>query len=560
VSALSLAEELIHRHPRGVGGVLAGCAAAYLAMTFAVPLCVRGLYANDMNQNLAWAHRLGDPTLFSSAAAIAYEDYFYGRPGMRAIYGTLLHVADLELSAKLLSLALGAALLAIAYATGKHLGGGRRAAGAIGALALCMMFRPADLNIWAALHGGLPRSLGLALTMLGFSAAIAWRWWLFGVVLLAAGLVYPPAFALLSATGGARLLFEWRRAIAESRSSVLLLALFGVASAALVLALYGRAAPAEIGPPVTFTEALHMPALRPGGLAPLLVKDTPLGCILGTGFGFTPTLAVALATLGSASLLVRPRSDRLRDAGRAALALAVAGVLCHAAAYLFFFKLYHPMRYIAFSIPFAIWILAAQVALALSERVTISPLARARFTRNIGRGAAVAAVAFLAFCAFNLYRISPRGFDAGHTGLYRSPVTRAMCDAIERLPKDALIAAHPDGAGDVQFLCRRGVLVQADGLYPYRAKHFAAMHARMLAVTAALYATDWAPIQRLHERYGVDYFLVNHNSFRPDYSAWSDSYPELRVPDAGGKRFVLLEPAADRVVAADGDLVLVSLR
>jgi hypothetical protein len=53
------------------------CAGSYLFMLFGVPLLFDGLYTNDMNQNLAWAHRYLRPHALEPSPSAEYQYHSY---------------------------------------------------------------------------------------------------------------------------------------------------------------------------------------------------------------------------------------------------------------------------------------------------------------------------------------------------------------------------------------------------------------------------------------------------------------------------------------------------
>jgi hypothetical protein len=106
-----------------------------------------------------------------------------------------------------------------------------------------------------------------------------------------------------------------------------------------------------------------------------------------------------------------------------------------------------------------------------------------------------------------------------------------LCNAITNLPPRSLVATHLSIAGDVQFLCGRGVLVQLDDLFPYRRGYFEKARARAQSAMAAMYSSRWEDMAALGT-FGVTHVLIYRPPSTGKGDLWSVAYPFLAPPDS----------------------------
>ncbi len=532
---------------------------AYLGMTFGPLLAIRGLYSGDMNENLAWAWRLVMPDVFPGDVRMDYQATFWGWPGPAAIYAVLLRAFDLELAGKLVALALGVALVVLAARIGGRLGEGRAGAAAA-VLLLFAMFRPVELNIWAALQGGLPRSFAYPAIWLVLFAALGERGWVWAAGLVGALLFYPSTALIL---GGCSALYWTSLAFADwSRAKRLLPALaaggFSCLPIGLLLAQH-HLDDARWGAMPTFAQAAQHPFFQPGHLLASIAGPTRFASWWNTHAGFTPALAAATLLLMPLSLAMSRGRPALRRAFILAVCLLVSALVGYAAAYALFFRLYLPDRFMLYGAVPALWLFACVAAIGALSRASSSASA----LRAGSLAAAAAASVTVLFAAANLWRILPRDGGAGHVGHYRSPIPRSVLARIRALPRDARLAAPPRLAGDIPFLAARSVYLAVDDLHPFHLDFFHASLHRLDRLQAAMFATDWSAVERFAADAKIDAILVDRRSYSPETpdDDWSRAYPAMRVPPlAPGASWALLSAPASRVLASEGDFLLIDAR
>jgi hypothetical protein len=85
-------------------------------------------------------------------------------------------------------------------------------------------------------------------------------------------------------------------------------------------------------------------------------------------------------------------------------------------------------------------------------------------------------------------------------------------------PKDIVIASVTLETNNLPTFARRSVLVGNEGfLLPYHKKYYKEMSQRFDDLIKAQYSPDLAQVKQFLERYGVNFWLLQSDSFKPDY-------------------------------------------
>ncbi|HEY1380267.1 MAG TPA: hypothetical protein VGF55_25925 [Gemmataceae bacterium] len=496
----------------------------------------------DALAHLPWTYRWRDPGLFPNDIVTDYFHRYHLTPGVRAVYYVLVGLAGIDLTAASRLVAAGCFVATFGLLAATVRVGGARwpavVAGVAGGLALLALPRTDGYSPFYWLEGGVSRCPAAAVLLLAVyglarpsSAAV-------NVALLLGALTYPPALVIVAAAAViAGLARRPREAVGD-----LLRLTPGAAAAALVIGLwYPLGVDERFGPLVTWADVAsapeiaahhfpHGPALVTGTLLPWLTVNAPA----------LAALAVQACVAGF---------DRL---WRASATLLAAGLVAAVASHVLWPRLYDVERYISWPQRVVLVTTVAAVLARLADRPAAGRLAVAA----VGVYLVVAAAAG----AYRFSRFPP---------LWEVPA--AVTDFLAAAPADALVAAYPGDGDAVPYFARRSLLVHPVALYPYHRDFHREMVARFEATRDAVYATDWAAVRRLRDRYSVRYLVVDRSRFRPDrYEAMLSRHVCLipmaeagymadllaRGPD---QPFVLRSPPPAAVVAEDGDDVIVDL-
>jgi hypothetical protein len=368
-----------------------------------------------------------------------------------------------------------------------------------------------------------------------------------GVAWLFAALFYPVILVVLGLTGAAVFISDmWRerRLPAAFWSNALL------GAAALLIAIVSSRAPSGLGPTVTGDQAMIMAEFRPGGRLPMFGLPFSADWFndhhLALGWPWYSAIPFG------AALLFLWWTGQLRTIPYAGWALLAIGLGVWLFSRQILFTLYLPNRHARWSVACFVILAAAAVIGALTERV----LTRRRLAENVQLTAllngAIAVLAPLLVAAALL---------PGALRDLRQPVDSDLERAyvfIASLPKDTLVAAHPDLADFVPLRSRRSVLVSTEIALPFMLGYYGQLRPRIIASLRAAYATSLAEMDESLRPFGTDVMLTRASVFqKPDYFRPYDQLTqELR--ERGRRRgFVLRSPPADRVLFRSGDVLIV---
>ncbi len=532
-----------------LAGLWIGTLGAIAAARAFLPQLLRpDLYQGDLCQHVWWTYRFADPELFPHDPIAA----FMSRPlfalyGWQELYRLLVPYVDAQRLAETIPFLLAVAVVALAWILGVRCAG-RTLGGVVGAAYIILSGRLGDLE------GGLPRSFALPILMLGVWALMERRHLLFGLSSLVAALFYPPCAANLGVFGAVVLITRVARERALPRHWAVM-GLLGLAAVGVLLYAYAPAPPPEIGPRVTAAEARAMPQYWPGGRARFFEPDPIRYYFKSTRTGLE--IRPLQAALWVAAILVAGWLWR-QAVPMEAWVLLLTSLGCFVTAHLTLFALHYPNRYAKYALPvfFLMWLSAIvprllDAIMARWGRSVVLRPARRPLLVGVAALAVVAGSALTAgrSIASDLSRPEPAGLEEAYRFL------RSM-------PKDTLVAAHPLDADGVGLRARRSFLASMETSLPYYREYYRRVSERIEAELAACFATRWEDVERLHDRYGADVFLVNRRRYED--GGWHYFAPfeeENRARFAKGREagFVLLDPPRDRVLFSAGDYVVVRL-
>jgi hypothetical protein len=467
------------------------------------------LVQDDARQHIFWMARYRDPQLFQNDLIADYYETL-APLGHRALYWLASQVFEPLMVTKVLPLLLGLLAVVFTYLLIRRIGGGP-AAGLLGATLVSWYGWQND-----DLPSATPRAWLLPLMAALLWALASERRLLVLLVAVLSGLLYPPAAAIGLAVLCLNLVrFEgWRPRLASNRADWLL------TGAAMVLVLLvvlpTRGVEQRYGPLVTSEQARAMPEFQEGGRDAYFKKDLFAQWIqsrrsgLGAAAmnpvfrGNVPHLLelALLATALPLALLIYYRQRRPTGLNRRAvvlLYLLVASLGLFLLAHLLLFKLYLPTRYVRMSLPLVLGV-AAGLGLELSLRglaVLLRVPARPIF---VGLLAAILAVGIL-------------WYPANYYGAFREDPNPAISEWLRSQPPSVVVAGMPLDADYVPMFGQRTVVASTEYAISFHLGYYGEIRRRMRALVDGYFAASLPEVVAFAERYGVDLFLVNRDSF-----------------------------------------------
>jgi len=521
---------------------------------------------NEDAQTLWHFFPFRDTALFPNDYIRDYYLRVYYPLGYRLTFALLAPLVDPSVLSKMLPyLLLGVTVASVAIASLRL--GGLTSFFAAGVLCL------SSEVFLDRMAGGLPRAFGfpvLAFALLGLASGRV----MFLVTAVLLGMAFYPWAAVAPGLALAFLLFivphqdrgsarEW-----SLRRRIFLLGSVTAVSVLLTLpmALGGRAFGSRIAP----SRVGEYPEAGPGGrygpndrppfekFLPEAIRhtveafgrygpdDRPPFAKYGTRWKL---FGVGLAALMGSGLLLLSFRDA---AGRRVLALAAAVVAGHTLARALAPYLYLPERQLIYPIP----VLA--LCLVPTSAFVLGGFLGGRM-RSIGRPAAALLVTgfCLAFFGAGVRAWTGLNIDVRHD--------KGVHSFLASLPKDVLVAGFPAPRGKIQevpYFSRRRALIDFESHQAHHTGYVEEMRRRMRALIAAYFATEVAPITRLHDEFGVTHLIIDRADFGPKAPWYFEPFtPDIRRAHAAGreKGFAALK-LADLTVFSERDIFILDLR
>jgi hypothetical protein len=430
--------------------------------------------------------------------------------------------------------------------------------------------------------GGLPRSFAFPLMSVGFAALVFGRpYWLASITVISAGFYFSTGAMLGMCLAILLLIMPKReRGFAEEWSLGKRCAV--VTTTALLSALVVLPVMVQLKPydrVLRPADVAEYPETGAGGR--LTPRDSPpykkfhTEALLATGHAFINTsrpwleqirtwfghetipqplllylmiLFLPLGLIGTVGYLVLVRKD---IAARRSLIFPVAAFVCYMIAKVFSPYLYLPGRYVRFSIPILLTIVFPSAVTALAGLVG----------RRIGRPW-IKPIGGLLVCGLCLIALGGRvSSTAGLT--VRLKESDRIYDYLMTVPHNAIIAGWPNEVIDnVPYLSLRRALVSFEVHNVFHEGFVIEMRRRMNALINAYFATEVAPLLRLHHEFGVTHLIVDKTHYggnAPTYFKPFDRRIMQARAELGKRQAETLRQIAYAAVFSDNDLVVLDL-
>jgi hypothetical protein len=507
------------------------------------------LFINDAAHHIFWLYQYADPELFRGDLSIPY--FHTSAPwGYRGLYAIVAPLMDVLLAAEILSSVLLIGSLWLAWKIGASGDDTERPwQGLLVVVGLVILLR------WSVQKDLLPplalqRTFALPLLLLTLWALVSRRYAWVGASWLAAALFYPVVLPVQGLTAAVVFL----RDIIRDKRMPAWWVFNGIAGGlALAIAAFGMPVPPEVGPPFSYVQAMSMPEFGPHGRLVMYQESWVGDWLRGhrTGIGWSPytLLLIGLAT-GAAWVLGKRRRIPF-----AAWVMAIVGIGIWAAMRLFpeqlMFGLYLPNRHSRWAVG-----VFGMLAIGVGAAALIEVAARhfganvkestPRLRRWVAVSAPIAVTATLLPWAMSVLN---RPVDTDLENVYAFIAT---------LPKDTLVAAHPDLADFVPVRARRSVLTSTEISMAWMENYYKQMKPRVEASLRAAYATRIDEMDRELEPLGVDVMLTGPAVWRTQsyFAPFDDLVRDLQARGAV-EGYVLRSPPADRVLFRSGEYYVI---
>lgn len=517
------------------------------ALLFYGPYVARvDLFNNDVAHHVFWLYRYADAGLFPGDITV---DYFKTSAlwGYRALYAAIAPVFDALSAAEWLSVGLLATASWLAWQLGSMTRDGEpKTQGLLMVASLCVLVQVSqqrDLLPPVAFQ----RSFALPLLLWTLLALVRGSYRSVGASWVAAALVYPVVLPVQGLTAGICFAIDLVRHRRMPPAWVFNLV---AAVTALTIAGLGVPIPPDVGPALTYEQAMRLPEFGPAGRLRMYGSDGGLYGWLRdhrTGFGWSATI-IALTFLAIAAAWM---GGVLRRIPFAALVMGGVGTVIFASMRAFpellMFGLYLPNRHSRWAFG-----MLAMTAFAAGATVLIDRLRSRAILQGAGAPARLQAVVAIGLPVLIAVLMWPDSF-----ALWRQPVNQGLEDTyafVAELPRNTLVAAHPDLANYVPVRSRRSVLTSTEVSMAWMKGYYSQMKPRVEASLDAAYATSMEEMDFALAPYGVDVMITGPEVWtKTRYFAPFDTQFQ-RLQEKGRREgFALVDPPADRILFRSGD-------
>ena len=323
------------------------------------------------------------------------------------------------------------------------------------------------------------------------------------------GLFYPQTVLI---SGAVLTLSSWR-----DRQNIKIY-LLGLLTAAIILLIYA-AKTSEFGDIITLEQAKSLPEFMPGGRSAFFADNFREFWLLGRRSGFFPIeWQYSLMSAYGVSLfwLKRyphrfPLVQKIDKKMPILLQIFGAGLLLYCLAHLLLFRLHLPSRYSQHILRIII-ALVDGIAIAVLFNPVVNWIDR-QFFHHRKLFKSFGLIILLSLLLYPTYAVQAYPYRLG----YVKPETVELYQFLEQQPKDSLIATLGREADFIPSLAKRSVLVAEEYAIPYHWGYYQQIDRRIRDLITAQYSTDLDTVRQFIQKYQIDFWLINTDSFTIDY-------------------------------------------
>jgi len=497
-----------------------------LSLTFAAYYAILGMrqafqsayvVQDDAREYVFWMQRFVDPALFPNDLI---ADYFKSitPSGYASVYQLMAYLGIEPLTfSKLLPIALGLLLTVYGFKVSLQL----FPIPAAGFVAMQLL----NQGLWLRedLAAAAPRSFAAPLLLAFLYYLLRGSWRSLTLVIILQALFYPLLLFISLGILFVRLA-HWKgwlpsftkRALRDTRKGSLLT--FATITGLGFLAMLPYIiASAEFAPTVNAAQALTMPEHWTGGRHPFYDPNPWKFWLIGSHSGILPRFVPPLVWTGFLLPLLLKKPTRFPLAAQVSSDIKILPQMAAVALGLYFaahaviLKLFFPTRYTGHTWRIAIALAAGitlifllDMTLRACEQMGDRPFKRFAVL-SLTAGLTIAVVFYPAF-----FRHFPRA------GYIVSRET-ALYEFFQQQPKDSLIATLADEASNIPTFTKRSILVGREYALPFHLGYYNQIRQRTIDLIDAQYSENLAETQQFIQKYGIDFWVLHRNTFKPEY-------------------------------------------
>lgn len=303
----------------------------------------------------------------------------------------------------------------------------------------------------------------------------------------------------------------------------------GLGVAILVLLPYALSS-SEFAPVITAAEARTLPEFGTEGRASFFNDNDPWDFWFNasrSGIRLPSALMPPLVYAGFLlPILLRypsrfPLSKQVSSGVILLPQLILASFVMFFAAHALLFKLHLPSRYTQHSLRIAM-VTAAAVALTLLLDAVFQKVLSFLTSRLIPLASSLLLISVLTLYPSTLKSFLWTGYVVGGVP--------ELYEFLQQQPQDILIASLVDEVNNLPTFSQRSILVGSEYAVPYHQGYYNKFRQRTIELIQAQYSQDLTDVQKLIQKYGIDFWLLDRAAFTPEYVAsdrWIQQYQPL---------------------------------
>ncbi len=346
---------------------------------------------------------------------------------------------------------------------------------------------------WGIFSGGLSRAFGYPLFFAFLYYLLKDKDRYIGIILILMALFYPPILLLSLITYSITALQK------KKLKTVIMTSIFPVII--LFLSFVNKK---NFGQMISLREAMMMPEFYTGGRVPIFRGEIPfISSVHDTLYSFfnyhtigisTPLYSNFLVILGIAALIFILMYKKKLSVPKEIWNILAASMICFILAFVFFFYLYFPARYV---VPAALVFIACAVSLGVDKIVHQVKYKKIMF---------VSVLIFIVI--FSIPKIHSSEVFCGEKELYLF---------LSDLPEDEVIAAEPRMSDCIPTYTKHKVLIMAELSAAYHKDFYAEIKKRTFGFFDAYYSSSFEDVQNFCKEFGVSYIVIDQKHFTQDY-------------------------------------------
>lgn len=274
----------------------------------------------------------------------------------------------------------------------------------------------------------------------------------------------------------------------------------------------------EFAPVVSRSQAWQMDEHWTQGRHPFFEPNPWKFWLIGEHSGILPALMPPLIWIGLLFPWLRqhplrfPLISTVNNQGKLLFQVVIVSVALYFFAHVLFLKLFFPTRHTVHSL---------RVVMAIISGVSLTAILDALFRtyENIKQSHQQKRSWKILFTIIilSVLLLYPNFYGSFPRTNYRTTGESALFTFLQQQPKDTMVASLSDEADNIPTFGKRSILVSMEYALPFHLGYYSQIRQRTIDLINAQYSPDLAAAKQLIQKYQVNFFLLEHDTFQTEY-------------------------------------------